>query len=97
MYLLTKFQLHIAELQPSNNKTIDLYSEYRINKLQALTKTVVTCKWIEVWSYNFRYCACHEQGNGLLGKFFSYSSFFTAFKGNIHEEKSITYECFNVT
>jgi len=29
--------------------------------------------------------------------FISYSSFFTAFKGEIHEEKSITYDHFNMT
>ena len=102
MYLLAKFQLHIpipwgvTALQSSNIQTIDLYSAYRENKLQALTKMVVTCEWIEVQSYNFCHCACYEQGNQLLGKFFSYSSF-TAFKGKIHEEKSIAYNHFNVT
>ena len=30
-------------LQCSSNKTIDLYSEYRGNKVQALTKTLETC------------------------------------------------------
>ena len=83
MYLLAKFQLHIpipwgvTAQQNSNNKTINLYSVYRGDKLQVLTKTVVTCKQIEVRSYNF-HCACHEKGNRLLGMFFSYSSFFTA-------------------
>ena len=53
MYLLAKFQLHIlitygvTALQSSNNRTIDLYSEYRGNKLQAHTKMVVTYKPIE--------------------------------------------------
>jgi len=32
---------------------------------------------------------------GLLGKFFLYSSFFTAFEGKIYEEKSIMYGCFD--
>jgi len=47
LYLLAKFQLHIlitygvTALQSSNNRTIDLYSEYGGNKLQALIKTVV--------------------------------------------------------
>jgi len=103
MYLLAKFQLHIpipwgvTDLQSSNHKTIDLYSTYRGNKLQALTKTIVTCKRIKVLSYNFLHCACHEQGNRLPGKFFSCLSFFTAFKGKIHEEKSIAYDRFNMT
>ena len=103
MYLLAKFQLNIlitygvTTLQSSDNRTIDLYSEYWGNKLQAPTKTVVTYTPIEVRSYNFHHCTHHEQGNGLLGKFFLYSSFFTAFKGEIHEEKSIAYDRFDVT
>jgi len=100
VYLLAKFQLHIlityrvTALQICNNKTIDFYSEYWGNKLQAPTKTVETYKPIEVRSYNFCH---HEQENGLLGKFFLYSSFFTAFKGGIYEKKSIAYDCFIVT
>ena len=76
MYLPAKFQLHIlitygvTALQSSKNRTIDLYSKYKGNKIQALTTMVVTCKPIEVRSYNFRHCTHHEQGNGLLGKFF---------------------------
>ena len=103
MYLQAKFQFHIlitcgvTVLQSSNNRTIDLYSEYRGNKLQALTKTVVTYKPIEVRSYNFCHCTHHEQENGLLGMFFLYSSFFTAFESEIHEEKSIVYNRFDVT
>jgi len=71
VYLLAKFQIHILitygviALQSSNNRIIDLYSEYRGNKLQVLTYTVVTYKPIELWSYNFRHCTHHEQGNGL--------------------------------
>jgi len=64
--------------------------------LQALTKTVVTYKQIEVWSYNFHHCTRHEQGIELLGKFFLYLSIFTAFKDEIHEEKSIAFDCFDV-
>jgi len=56
------------------------------NKLQVLTKEVVTYKPIEVRSYNFRHCTHHEQGNGWLGEVFLYSSFFTAFEGRIHEK-----------
>ena len=99
---LAKFQLHIlitygvTALQSCKNRTIDLYSEYWGNRLQVPTKTVVTYKPIEVRSYNFRYCTHHEQGNGVLGKFLLYSPFFTAFKGKIHEEKSIVYDCFDV-
>jgi len=56
VYLLVKFQLHVlityrvTALQSSNNRTIDLYSEYRGNKYKALTIMVVTCKPIEVRS-----------------------------------------------
>ena len=48
MCLLAKFQLHILitygviAIKSSNNRTIDLYSEYRGNKLQVLIKMVVT-------------------------------------------------------
>jgi len=103
VYLLAKFQLHIlitygvTALQSNSNRTINLYSKYRGNKLQALTKTVVIYEWIEVRSYNFHHCAHHEQGNRLLGELFLYSSFFTAFQGKIHEEKSIAYNHFDVT
>ena len=56
LYPLEKFQLHmpntlgVTTLQSSNNRKIDLYSKYRENKLQALTKTVVTYQQIEVQS-----------------------------------------------
>ena len=54
--LLAKFQPHmpitfgVTALQSSNNRKIDLYSKYRENKLQALTKMVVTYKRIDVLS-----------------------------------------------
>ena len=54
MYPLAKFQLHllitlgVTALQSSNNRKIDLYSKYRENKLQALTKTAVTYQRVEV-------------------------------------------------
>ena len=64
---------------------------------KALTKTVVTFKQIEVQSYNFHHCTHHEQGNRLLGNFSLYSSFFTAFKDEIHGEKLITYDRFDMT
>jgi len=53
----------------------NLYSEYRGNNLQALTKMVITYKLIEIRSYNFCHCTHHEQGNRLLNKFFLYSFF----------------------
>ena len=80
----------------SKNRTIDLYSEHRRNKLQALTKTVVAYQQIEVRSYIFCHCTCHAQGNGLLDNFYLYSSLFTAFKCEIHEEKLIAYYRFDV-
>ena len=81
--------LGVTALQSSNNRKIDLYSKFRENKLQALTKTVVTYQWIEVQSYTFHQCVRHEQENELLGKFFLYSPFFNACKGEIREEKSV--------
>ena len=93
VYPLAKFQLHmlitfgVTALQSSNNRKINMYSKYRENKLQALTKTFVTYQQIEVQSYTFHHCVCHEQGNQLLGKGFLYLPFFTAYKGEICEEK----------
>ena len=104
VYPLEKFQLHmpiilgVTALQSSNNrKNRFVLCKYRENKLQALTKTVVTYQRIEVRSYNFHHRVHHEQGNQLLGMVFLYSSFFTKYKGKIHEEKSIAYDCFNMT
>ena len=103
MYPLAKFQPHmpialgVTVLQSSNNRKIDLYSKYRENKLQAPTKTVVTYQRIEVRSYKFHHRVRHEQGNQLLGRFFLYSPFFTAYRGRVHEEKSIVYDRFDVT
>ena len=75
MYLLAKVQLHVpialgvTALQSSSNRKIDMYSKYRENKLQALTKMVVTYQRIGVRSYNFHHRVRHEQGNQLLGTF----------------------------
>ena len=50
MDALAKFQpdtaitLGVTVLQSSNNRKINLYSKYRKNNLQALTKMVVTCE-----------------------------------------------------
>ena len=54
MYLLANFWFYILNafdvtaLQSSSNRKIKLYSKYRENKLQALTKTDVTYKWSDV-------------------------------------------------
>jgi len=100
VYLLAKLQLHIlitTELQHYKVATTE-QSICTANKLQALTKkTVEAYKPIEVQSNNFHHCTHHEQGNGLLGKFFLYLSFFTACKSEIHEQKSIAYNHFDVT
>ena len=74
-----------------------MYSIHRENLSQALTKTVATYQRIEVQSQNFPHRARHEQGNQLLGKFFLYSPFFTAYKDKIREKKSFAYDCFDMT
>ena len=59
MYVLVKFQLPILKtsevtaVQSSSNRKINLYSKYRENKLQVLTKTDVTYKWSDVQTQNF--------------------------------------------
>jgi len=69
MYVLTKFQPYIPEnfeftaLQSSGNRKIDLYTKYRENKLQALTKMDVTYKWSKVKAWNLHHCVCHEMRN----------------------------------
>ena len=85
----------VTALQSSNNRKIDMYSKYRENKLQALTKTVVTYQRIDVRSYNFCHHVRREQRNQLLGKAFLNSPFFTAYKGEIREEKLIVYDRFD--
>ena len=73
MHLLAKFQLCIVKaievtaLQYSSNRKIDLYSKYRKNKLQPLTKTDVTYKWSDAQTQNLHHRVCHELRNGLLG------------------------------
>ena len=58
MYVLAKFQLCILKdfkvtvLQSSSNRKIDLYSKYRENKLQALTKMDVTYQWSDAKTQN---------------------------------------------
>ena len=50
MYVLVKFWLcflqdfEVTALQSSSNRKIDLYSKYRENKLQVISKTDVTYK-----------------------------------------------------
>ena len=77
-YPPAKFQLHllitlgVTALQSSNNRKIDLYSKYRENKLQALTKTAVTYQRVEVRANVFTIVFATNQ---LLGKFsFTHSS-----------------------
>ena len=54
VYVLAKFQCHVPRtfevtaLQDGSNRKIALYSKYRENKLQPLTKTDVSYKWIDV-------------------------------------------------
>jgi len=66
--------IHSTELQPNKEK-IDLYSEYKENKLQALTKTAVTYKCNDVWSYII-------YGNLLMGKLFLASLLMKSVKKN---------------
>ena len=73
MQLLVKFQLHILKafgvivLQSSSNMKIDLYSKCRENKLQALTKTYVTCQWSNAQTRNSHHRVCHKLKNRLHG------------------------------
>ena len=75
-FVLVKFQLcilkafEVTALKSSSNRKINLYSKYRENKLQALTKIDVTYEWSEVQTQNLHHRACHELRNGLLGKLF---------------------------
>ena len=97
MYVLAKFQLRILKdfevtaLQSNSNRKIDLYSKHRENKLQALPKTDVTYKWSEVGIWILYHHVHHELRNGLL--LFLLLSFITT----IHEETSITNNCFDVS
>ena len=103
MYVLGKFQLHILKafevtaLQSSSNKKIDLYSEHRENKLQALPKTDVTYEWSEVGTRILHHYVRHELRNGLLDKLFLLLPCITTKKVEIHEETSIANDHFNVT
>jgi len=83
-------------LQNGNNKKIDLYSKYWENKLQALIKTDITYEWNVTQSFNLHYRICHEEGNLLLGKFFSVTPSFTMHRDEICEEKSIVHNSFNM-
>ena len=74
-----------------------MYSKYKENKLQVLSKTNVTYEWSEVRTRNLHYHVCHELRNGLLGKVLLLLPFTTANEVEIHEETSITNNCFDVT
>ena len=104
MYVLAKFQLHILKafevtaLQSNSSRKIDLYSKpHGENKLQVLPKTDVTYKWSEVGIRILHHHVRHELRNGLLGKLFLLLSCITTNKVEIHEETSISNDCFNVT
>ena len=103
MYQLIKFQLHILKafevtaLQSSSNRKIDLYSKYRENKLQALTKMDVTYEWSEAQTRNLHHRVCHKLRNGLLGKLLPLLLCITTNKVEIHEETLIASNCFDVT
>ena len=54
MYVLPKFQFYtlktfeVTVLQSSSNRKIDLYSNYRENKVQSLTKIDASYEWSDV-------------------------------------------------
>jgi len=66
MYALAKFQpdtritFQVMALQSSNSKMIDLYSKHWKNKLQVLTKTLVTYKWNVTQSFKLHHSVHHE-------------------------------------
>ena len=103
MYVLAKFQLFILKafvvtaLQSNSKRKIDLYSKHRENKLQALPKTDVTCKWSEVGTRILYHHVRHELRNGSLGKLFLLLSCITTNKVEINEEILIANDRFNVT
>ena len=72
IYVLVKFQFCILKsfkvtaLQSSSDRKIDLYSKYRKNKLQALTKTDVTYEWSDAQIQNLHHHVCHKLRSGLL-------------------------------
>ena len=103
MCLLVKLQLRILKafevtvLQSSSNRRIDLYSKYRENKLQVLTKTDVTYERSNTQTRNLHHRVCRELRNGLLGKLFPLLLCITTNEVEIHEETSIASNCFDVT
>jgi len=90
MFVLAKFHsrilkvLEVTALQSISNKKIDLYSKYRKNKLQALTKMDVTYG-SDAQTRNLHYHVCHELRNGLLGNLFLLLPFITMNKVKIHD------------
>ena len=95
MYSLVRFQLRMpitlgtTALRSSSNRKINLYARYWENKLQVLTKMMVTYEQKKILSYNLHHHVCHEWRDQILCKFFCLSPFFTAKKGEINEEKLI--------
>ena len=76
-------------LQSGSNRKIDLYSKYRENKLQVLTKIDVTYELSDAQTQNLYHRVCRELRNGLLGKLFLLLPFITSNKVEIHEETLI--------
>ena len=103
MYLLAKFQLcilkafEVTALQTSSNRKIYLYSKYRENKLQALTKMDVTYEWSDAQTLNMHHRVRCELRNGLLGKLFLLLPCITPNKVEIYEETSIASNSFDIT
>ena len=102
VYALAKFQPHMATtfgvtaLQSSNNRKINLYSKYWENKLHALTKTAVTYTYNGVQSCNLHHVFTMNRGIHYWVSCFLLLPFFTAYRDEISEEKSIAYDHFNV-
>ena len=94
VYPQAKFQPHIpisfgvTALQSSNNNKMDLYSQYRKNKLQALTKNKINgvdiCTTMFTMSRGVKYWV-------------HFSTFFTAYKDEICEQIPIMYNRFDMT
>ena len=66
MYSLARFQLRmpitlgVTARRSSSNRKINLYARYWENKLQALTKMMITYEQKDVLSYNLHHRVCHE-------------------------------------
>ena len=103
VHALAKFQpcmlttFGVTALKSSSNRMIDLYSKYLENKLQVLTKMTVTYKRNAVLHCNLHHRVRHELGSPLHGECFLLPLFFITYRDKISEEKSIAYDCFDMT